>query len=67
MATIQEAADYLNVNHGHVCNLIMKGDLLLRNCAIDDIELRDYKARLIEKSSAAMDEIVRLGQEMDCY
>lgn len=67
MATIQEAADYLNVSVEYVQKLIDNKELNIFYGYVYLLDLRKLKDKMAEKSKAAMDEIVRLGQEMDCY
>lgn len=67
--TTQQAADFLNVSRPYLIGLLEQGQLKYtmvgshRRVRFDD--LIEYKEKLTSKSKAAMDELVRLSQELD--
>jgi orotate phosphoribosyltransferase-like protein len=66
MATIQEAADYLNVSVEYVDWLIDCGRINAWDEQVTDAELARYKQVMIRQSSEAIDELIKISHDMDC-
>jgi len=67
--TTQEAANLLNVSRPHLVKLLETGEIRFtvigthRRVLFQDVI--DYKQAKLEKSSAAMDELIKQSQELD--
>lgn len=66
--TTQQAADFLNVSRPYLIGLLEQGELnhtlvgTHRRIRFDD--LLAYKEKMVNKSKAAMDELMKLSQEL---
>lgn len=66
--TTQQAADFLNVSRPYLIGLLAQGDIshtlvgTHRRIRFDD--LLAYREKMVNKSKAAMDELMQLSQEM---
>jgi hypothetical protein len=67
MATIQEAADYLNVSTEYFIDMIRHKRITSFWGYIRQSDLEKLKQEMIDESNAAMYEVVRVSQEIDCY
>lgn len=71
MATISQAAEFLNVSIEYVTELLENGELHYKNIStgafIFDSHLKEYKLEMIEKYNKSMNELVELTEEMGLY
>ena len=67
--TTQQAADYLNVSHPYLLNLVSKGELASRTVdgeqRIDRDVIVQYKTESDKRRRAALEELVRISQELE--
>ena len=69
--TPSEAAKFLNVSRPFVVKLIKNGELPCRMVGthhrIPTSALRKYREKMFQRAKKAMDEIVRINQELGLY
>jgi len=69
--TTNQAADFLDVSRPFIIKLIKKGELPCRMVGkhrrIPTAALVEQREKMFQRAKVAMDEMVRLNQEMDLY
>lgn len=69
LISTKSAADFLNVSHTYLIDLLEQGEITYTLVGVHGWvkfdELLVYKEKMINKSKAAMDELIQLSRELD--